>query len=56
MLLDKILRNDQEIEYHEIKIAIFPEIESFYKILQNCSGDPKGLRGSLFQGFFSNLT
>jgi hypothetical protein len=29
--------NDQEIEFHEIKIGVFHEIKSFYKILHNCS-------------------
>jgi hypothetical protein len=48
--------NDQEIEFHEIEIGIFHEIKSFYKLLQNCSGDRKGPKGSLFQGFFSDLT
>jgi hypothetical protein len=51
--------NDQEIEFHKIEMGIFYEIESFYKILHNCSGDrkgPRGPRGSLFQGIFSELT
>ncbi len=50
--------NDQEIEFHEIEIGVFHEIKSFYNILHNCSGDQKGTRGSLFQGFFLwlNLT
>jgi hypothetical protein len=39
---------DQEIE--------FQEIESFYKILHNCSGDRIGPRGSFFQDFFSYIT
>jgi hypothetical protein len=35
----KGMGNDQEIEFHEIDIGVFHEIESFYKILHNCSGD-----------------
>ncbi len=44
----------QEIEFQEIKIGVFHEIDSFHKILHNFSGDRKGPRGprrSLFQGF-----
>ena len=51
--------NDQEIEFQEIEIGVFHEIESFYKILHYCLGDRKGHRGprgSLFQGLFSDLT
>jgi len=29
------LENDQEIEFHQIEIGVFHEIESFYKILHN---------------------
>ncbi len=48
--------NDQEIEVHAIEIGVFHEIESFCKILHNCSGDQKGLGGHYFRVFFSDLT
>jgi hypothetical protein len=50
-----LMSGGQEVEFHEIKIQLFHEIESFFKILHNCSGERKGLkgpRGSLFKDFF----
>ncbi len=45
--------NDQEIEFQEIEISVFLEIESFDKILHNCSGDRKVPSGGHYFGFFS---
>ena len=52
------LSQGQEVEFHEVEIPLFHEINIFLKKLHNCSGDRKGLRdprGSLFKGFFLGL-
>ncbi len=55
--------NDHEIEFQEIGIVIFHEIENIAKLIMRSKltflGDRKGPRGprwSLFQVVFSNLT
>jgi hypothetical protein len=44
--------NDKEVEFQEIEIHIFHEIESFCKIVQEIE---KALGGVIISGFFSYL-